>query len=236
MDDDQRRAHERSLAELGEQTATVVHEIRNPLTTITMLLDYIEMTGATSKARHMLSGVRAEVRRVERMLEDLLASVRAPALVRKRLDLGALAASVVLGMGPMADRVELLLDDVRVDGDEERLRQVITNLLRNALEATTTERVLCSVRPDGTCAVLCVVNGGAPIPPEALARVFQPFFTTKRRGTGLGLPLVRRLVEAHGGTIELQSSVEEGTRAIVRLPPARIDRQSEADGDLDPHG
>jgi signal transduction histidine kinase len=228
MDDDQRRAHERSLAELGEQTATVVHEIRNPLTAITMLLDYIELSGGAASARQMLSGVRAEIGRIDRMLEDLLASVRWSSLKRRRVDLRALVASVVVGMGPAAERVELLLEEVHVEGDDERLHQVIANLARNALEASTDGRIACSLRADGAWAILCVTNGGPPIPPETLARVFHPFFTTKRRGTGLGLSLVRRLVEAHGGTIELQSSAEDGTRAIVRLPRAALGAKPES--------
>jgi signal transduction histidine kinase len=214
--DDEKCAHERRLARLGEQTATVVHEIRNPLSAVLILMDRIEMSGAVLRLLPILRAVREEVAHVDRMLVELLAYVGVPVLARRRVDLAAVCASAVRLLGPAADRVELHAAEAMVDGDFDKLREIAINLLRNALEAAPGP-VTCTVRAQDGTALLHVDDGGPPIPEATLARVFEPFFTTKAHGTGLGLPLVRRFVEAHGGTIEVRSSAE-GTRVTVALP------------------
>jgi signal transduction histidine kinase len=220
MDDPQRCAHERRLAILGEQTATVVHEIRNPLATVLMLIENIERCGGVvARLEPMLRAVREEVARADRMLWELLAYVGAPVLVKGQVDLGAICASAARSLGATAAPLELRVEHVVVDADFDKLREVVINLLRNALDAC--ERlVACRVASDGEAALLEIDNDGAAIPPATLARIFEPFFTTKARGTGLGLPLVRRLVEAHGGSVEIRSAEGVGTRVTVRLPLA----------------
>ena len=103
--------------------------------------------------------------------------------------------------------------------DAEKMHQALLNLLKNALDATPRGgeigfRLSC----DGAEAVLTITNGGEPLSEETLASAFEPFFTTKPDGSGLGLGLVKRVVEAHGGTVALTSERLSGTCATVRLP------------------
>jgi signal transduction histidine kinase len=111
-----------------------------------------------------------------------------------------------------------------VAGDSFRLSEVLTNLVRNALEATPAdETVEVRVTPNGDEAVrLSVRNTGVGIPPEIREKIFQPFFTTKPRGTGLGLAIARQIVEAHGGTIRVDSDGSSTTEFIIDLPAAPV--------------
>lgn len=109
-----------------------------------------------------------------------------------------------------------------VSVDRDRLRQVLINLLHNAQQASPPGiAVKINCRPIGNeWAEVVIANGGEAIPEKTLQRVFEPFFTSKPGGTGLGLPIVQRIVSAHGGKIELKSDAQTGTMAILRLPLA----------------
>jgi len=115
---------------------------------------------------------------------------------------------------------------VEVEGDPTRLKQALWNLLTNALEADPengTVRVTLEKETDTNCAVISVHDRGCGIPPEIKTRIFEPFTTTKEKGTGLGLSLVLSVVEAHNGTVEVESTPEMGTRFTVRIPLAPPD-------------
>jgi signal transduction histidine kinase len=103
--------------------------------------------------------------------------------------------------------------------DPERMRQVLANLLRNALEASpTTGRVLVSVQVERGELVFGIRDHGKGIRVQDLERIFEPFYTTRARGTGLGLPIARRLVSLHGGSITAENAPEGGARFLIRLP------------------
>jgi len=115
--------------------------------------------------------------------------------------------------------IELTTDgSVRVKADADQLRQVVWNLLRNAAEAAPDSCIRVCVSRQGIFARLSVTDDGPGIPEENLSRVFEPFFSTKQSGTGLGLPTVQRIVDEHGGTIELSRNEGGGTTAMVQLP------------------
>jgi two-component system sensor histidine kinase PilS (NtrC family) len=106
-----------------------------------------------------------------------------------------------------------------VVGQPHRLRQAVWNLLANAAEASPdSSRVRVVLQPDGDQAVLTVQDSGPGIPHELRDKIFEPFSTTKEFGTGLGLPLILSTVEAHNGTIEVQSGVDQGAVFVIRLP------------------
>src|SRR5690606_39441884 len=111
-----------------------------------------------------------------------------------------------------------------VRGDMRRLQQVVQNLVLNAAEAMSGNgAVMVSVEREGADVVLRVSDNGAGIPAEILENVLRPFYTTKPLGTGLGLPLVARIADAHGGTVPIDSRAGEGTTACARLPAMRDD-------------
>jgi signal transduction histidine kinase len=113
---------------------------------------------------------------------------------------------------------------VALDGD--RLQRVIINLVENAVQAlaehrsVTEPRVVLRTRTSSDALELQIEDNGPGIPADNLVKVFEPLFTTKRMGTGLGLPTVKQIVEQHGGTIALESTLGEFTRAVIRLPLA----------------
>jgi len=222
------REHER-LAYVGHLTASLSHEIRNPLSAIKMnlqiLVRRLELTGYD---RRRLEISAREVERLEGILHQLLDTARPLNLRRAPVDLAALVESCLELLEPKAaDKGVTIIRRQAVglplvNGDAGRLEQALINLLLNALEAV--ERggriVVWSRRPPRSphLVELGVRDNGAGVAPEQLPHLFTPFFTSKARGTGLGLSNVKRIVEAHGGEVRVKSSPGRGAAFILRLP------------------
>ena len=216
--------------------ASVSHELRTPLTSITGFLELLaEEEGQLSETgRSYLAVIRRSTRRLQRLVEDLLLVAQIEArrleLELAPVDLAEIAAAAVEAARPAADDKGLTLElradgDARMDGDATRLEQVLDNLISNAVKFTGAGgSVVVSVGGDGGRAVLGVEDTGVGIPAAEQERLFSRFFrasTATRRaipGTGLGLVIVRAIVEQHGGTIELTSREGAGTRVTVALP------------------
>lgn len=226
--------HEK-LATLGTLTAGIAHEIRNPLTSLKARLYTLEKhLHAVPAARKDTDIITAEISRLERIVHDALSFAR-PA----HPTLQPLAADVVLREihGLMATSLEsravqLVVEDdpgLLVRADSGHLKQVLINLVRNAADAiegagTITMRARAAratLNGQGTEAVILEVSDtGKGIPPEVERRLFDPFFSTKEGGTGLGLPMAARMMEQHGGRIEYQTCPGRGTTFGVVLPRA----------------
>jgi two-component system sensor histidine kinase BaeS len=208
----------------------VSHELRTPLTVIQGNLEGI-IDGVYPADEAHLTPVLEEARVLARLVDDLrtLASAEAGALSLERepVDLVHLAADLVAGFRAQADAAGVRLavegGDVRVlvDADPERLRQVLVNLVANALRATPRGgriSVVVSV-DDGGEPTLRVEDTGTGIGREELERIFERFYrSAESRGSGLGLPIAREIVRAHGGRIEAESRPGVGTTMTVRLP------------------
>ncbi len=214
------------FATLGEIAAGLAHEIRNPLAGIAGVMDIIGRDlPATSPARDVLQDVREEVLRINRILSDLLETARPKPPDYQLADLNATAEHAVLfarqHVLSRPIRVELIkaAQPVAVEHDTGQVHQVLLNLLLNAIQAIDADgEIRVEVQAtDGAAAVL-VHDTGRGIPPENLSNIFRPFFTTKGNGTGLGLSLARRIVEEHGGRIEVSSEVGRGSEFSVILP------------------
>jgi PAS domain S-box-containing protein len=209
------------LAAVGTFSAGLAHEIRNPLNGATLQLQLLERRLAkivdaerATPVREPLALVRAELERLSRLVTEFLAFARPAALQARDTDLVATVAQVVeLEAQVAAQRhraLELRAPDgpVTVEIDPERIKQIVLNLVRNALDAATS-RVIVTVRRDGAGACLCVTDDGPGISAENLARIFEPFFTTKEGGTGLGMAIV------HSRTIEIHC--DHGTTVSIAL-------------------
>lgn len=213
-----------AMARTGEIAASVAHSIRNPLASIRSSAELqLELgDGRADSARETIG----HVDRIEHLVRTLLSYVRDPGAARGRADLAATLAGARERFGAafetegkeLALRCETPLPPVR--GEEVAVAQIVNSLLANALEATRRgDRVEVRAHAAGDTVQLEVRDSGAGIAPERLAQVFKPFWTTKPRGLGMGLALVRRTLERIGGSIELHSRPGE-TRAVVRLPVA----------------
>lgn len=208
-----------ALASLGEASATLAHEIRNPLTAIQSAVDCISQdveAGRFPEGRHS-DVVRGEVRRLSELLERSLRLSRPLELRREPCDVNALVRKTVERMPPSnGTRLEQQLAEglPPVSADPDLLFQLLANLLKNAVEAS--DRVRVSTGRDDGGVKIGVFSAGAKIPAEVEPRLFQPFVTSKARGTGLGLALCRKIATAHDAEIEGRN-VEGGVLFEVRL-------------------
>jgi PAS domain S-box-containing protein len=227
----QRRLIQReTLASLGEMAAGVAHEIRNPLGGIKMatnLLSSSELDGSLlsqEMARSILRGI-AEI---EAIINNLLDFTRDTRLERAEYELVRILDPVVAaaaaegrsrGIAVVYGRVER---EVIAAADGQKLRQVFTNVLKNALEAIDPRagggRVEVNLFADGERATVEVVDNGVGIAPEDRDKIFLPFFTTKPSGTGLGMSIVKKIVDLHGGDIVVDSAPGRGARVRISLP------------------
>ncbi|MDW8299890.1 MAG: PAS domain S-box protein [Anaerolineae bacterium] len=224
---------EKALQEQKDRfIANAAHELRTPLTNLKMRL-YLLRRQPEAAETHM-SVLEQVTRRMQMLVEDLLDVTRFErgmiVLRRERLCLAELLENVIHVQLPHFEhkRVQLTSslppDGVFVLADAERLTQVFTNLLVNALNYTETGgNVRVSLRQDESSAVVEVEDNGIGIDSESLKRIFEPFFRANlgtQRGTGLGLTIAREIVQSHGGSIEARSQLGVGTTMIVSLPLA----------------
>ncbi len=222
-------AAQRSAA-WGEVARRLAHEIKNPLTPIQLsaerlqfkLADKLSDGDAAMLARGTQTIIN-QVQAMKRMVNDFRDYARMPAPEVDELDLNDLIGEV-LGLYESSSAIiesRLAPDLSLVLGDATQLRQIIHNLLRNAedaLEGREGTRILIQTEMAGRQAKLTIADNGPGFPVELLPRIFEPYVTTKARGTGLGLPIVKKIVEEHQGTIEISNAPEGGARIEIRLP------------------
>ena len=218
------------LASVGELAAGVAHEIRNPLAAIVNATALLEREAPlTADERAATTGaVRKEARRLNGILSDFLRFARPSEPKRVDGHLGDVVSHVTALLGEHRASAPSLAVETRVDPDVPRfafdpdqLTQVLWNVSLNAIEALKGHgRLRIHARREGNEAVIEVADTGPGIPPDDLRRIFEPFYSKRSGGTGLGLPIARRIVAAHGGRIEVESVVGEGTQILIRLPVA----------------
>jgi signal transduction histidine kinase len=232
---EKRAADAEAISVMGTLALNLAHEIRNPLNAAVLQLhllgrhvDKLAVDEETRRAlRHKGEIVGDEIGRLNRLLTEFLELARPRAPVRELVHLTKLVDGVLdLEQGPAAARgvvVERdLLGDCVLLGDPEKLKQVVLNLVMNALEAMKDGgKLLVGLASDGDHARLVVEDTGTGIDSAALTQVFDPFFTTKEAGTGLGLSIVRKIVDQHQGEVRIGSERGVGTRVTVLLPRGR---------------
>jgi two-component system sensor kinase FixL len=216
------------LAILGEMVATVSHEIRSPLALIGGFARQLERDpDLGEKSLNKLNIITHEVERLEKILNELGDFSRPHKYNWMETDVSQVVEHVAELMEPEINRAGASLTISRngdlppVMADADRLSQVLINLVNNALQASGEHpKVEVSVNPEPEGVLLEVRDQGPGLKPETIREIFTPFFTTKSGGTGLGLPVARRIVEEHGGRIELANRESGGAVARVRLPAA----------------
>lgn len=218
------RRNER-LTAIGELAASVAHEIRNPLAAISGCAELLEGEVHGDENERLLRVIRRETSRMANIVTELLDYTRPRALVRSEGDLRRNLEELAESF--RADRnnaeIELILalpkQPVVASLDAAQLGQVLWNLVRNGVQAMDGKgRLELGLASSAGEVRLSVRDHGHGIPPEQLDRIFEPFYSTKQSGSGIGLALVHRIVEAHGGQIEVHSSVGDGTQFLLRLP------------------
>ena len=214
------------LAAIGEFASGIVHEIRNPFTTMKMGLNYFKKIDRTEASEIRLSLALEEADRLERLLKEILMYAKPQKLQLQPIEVNQLIAEMLESLRIMPAAMQRHLEfyplstHAKVIGDKDKLKQIIINLVRNACEAVSVEETV-KIQLENNVeeqVSIHICNGGEPIPPEVLPKLTQPFYSTKSSGTGLGLAIVKRIVESHNGELLIKSSPEVGTTISVKLP------------------
>jgi nitrogen fixation/metabolism regulation signal transduction histidine kinase len=214
----------------AEVARRLAHEIKNPLTPIQLAAERIRL-----KLADKLPGTEAEllerstatiinqVDALKNMVNDFSEYARSSRLSAKSLDLNALIREVLVLYESMGEKIELKLAESlpAIDGDALRLRQVIHNLVQNSLDAlqgNPDPHVVVATERQGDWVRLVVSDNGQGFTEEMLGRIFEPYVTTKSKGTGLGLPIVKKIVEEHHGKIQVSNCETGGAVIMIALP------------------
>ncbi len=217
------------LSTLGQLTATVAHELRNPLSAIrnTVFAIRESLKGKGIELERPLNRVDRNIQRCDNIITDHLDFTRMRDLSRAEIDADSWLDEV-LSEQRVPEGVALTRDfgaaGRRVSFDPERMRRVVINLIENAVQAVSDATasgggsVTVRTRASGGAYELVIEDTGPGIPSEVLPKIFEPLYSTKSFGTGLGLPTVKQIVEQHGGAVDIASQAGKGTRVFVRIP------------------
>ncbi|MFL5261408.1 MAG: ATP-binding protein [Anaeromyxobacteraceae bacterium] len=225
------------LAVVGRISAQITHEIRNPLNAIglnaELLAEELEPVDLPAEVKGLVQAIGREVDRLNAVTEEYLRFARLPKPVFGREDLNEILAGLVEFLAPeleaagVAVTLALAPSLPPVRADEAQLRAAFLNLIRNSREAMPGGgRLLVATRARAGGVEAEVRDTGGGISPEALPRIFEPFYSTKEKGTGLGLAFAQQVVQEHGGAVRCESVGGEGTVFLVRLPRAPEERST----------
>jgi len=223
----QEMAQRESLAKMGEMGAMLAHEIRNPLAGIKGFAQLIEKRPDAPRTKESARRIVVEARRLESLVTDLLAFARSDGDDTVSFALAQLVDHSVDLVRSEAEqaRVTLVVNcpcDLMVTARQNRLGQVLLNVAKNGVQAMPDGGELrITAHRAGAQVIITISDTGHGISPENIARIFTPFFTTRARGTGLGLALCKKIVEEHGGSIAVESS-GSGTTVTVTLPGSQV--------------
>ena len=234
-------SHLDKLAALGRLSSSIAHEIRNPLTGIAAGIQYLQRAGQVADSqRENIEFILEEVKRIDRLIGDLMSVVRVSDLIYGETTLEELIRNSISLMSELAKRravavaTEFPGDSRPIVVDADRITQVMINLLKNAIEASPADAsvtVSVSFSPDardvlfdavGDFAIIRVRDNGLGLTEEDKQRVFEPFFSKKTGGTGLGLYVTHSIIERHGGYIYVDSEYGVGTTFSVYLPVKQV--------------
>jgi len=212
------------LSAVGTLAAGLAHEIRNPLASLAGAIELLgaDLPGSDKSSRRLLRIVERETQRLKRLLSDFLSYAGAGPRRREPVGLREMLDELAELLHADVSQTELVFEldpDLCVHADPDQLRQVLWNLVLNAVEAEPADGpvVVRAEEADGQVRIE-VQDSGPGMPSEVIERAFEPFYTTKPKGTGLGLATVHQVVEAHGGSLEISSRDGHGTCVSLLLP------------------
>ncbi|MFT3698176.1 MAG: ATP-binding protein [Kofleriaceae bacterium] len=218
----------RRLAALGQFAAAIAHDIRTPLTSISLNVQILgQKLDLPADDREHIDIALEELGRLDKSVAEILDFAKPVKLVPQSVDVRELLETTTKNLSPLLSEKHLTLrcesTDARVLGDAQRLRQVITNLVDNAADASQPgAEVTMRAIPDDDRIAIEIQDRGRGIAADDLPRIFEPFFTTRPDGTGLGLAICHKVVRAHGGELRVRSIQGEGSTFTILLPHSPV--------------
>jgi len=215
-----------TLAVLGEMAAGMAHEIRNPLAAVKAGMEFIKKKLEKDPSDvEYLNMILSEVVRVERIVNDMIVYARRPPI---RPVILSIDAPLKKALSIMRDNIESKNIEVNMKaekglppimGDEDQLEEVFTNILSNAIDSLSDKngKIDIMINKRENKVIISIADNGMGIPSDILPKIFNPFFTTKQKGIGLGLSITQRIVSEHKGTIKVESKYQEGTKFCIEL-------------------
>lgn len=212
------------LSIAGQLAAGLAHEIRNPLTSLKGFLQVIHAAPEKMKLYYGIMG--GELSRIETILSELLMLAKPQAIQFQANDIHEILRQVVVLLSPQALLQNISIEfeapekGCLINGDENQLKQVFINIIKNAIDAMESGGTITIVHElmPGKVAAVHIIDQGCGIPESKIKKIGEPFYTTKEKGTGLGLMVTYKIVEHHHGTIDIHSEVGQGTRFTLKFP------------------
>jgi two-component system, NtrC family, sensor histidine kinase HydH len=231
LESQERLVHSERFAAVGEAAAYVSHEIKNPLMVIGGLAHQVERRlPADQAAQEKLRIIQKEVKRLENFLGELRDFLRPVQPHKEEIDLNQQIRDIVSLMEEAAQDKSVILEDLldpllpRIEADPNQLEQVLVNLIKNSLEACDSPgRIVLRTGSRDAQVWFSVQDTGKGMAPEVLDKIFHPFFTTKEKGTGLGLAVIHKIITDHNGTVTVDSASGQGSTFTIRLPQKGTD-------------
>ncbi len=216
------------LAYLGEISGGLAHELKNPLNTVKMNIQLIQEDDElmeNQSLKRKIGRIDRELDHLTNYLMNFLRFARTPAMNMSRFDIAETVSQVVKFFAPectssgITIKPDISSKPITIRADQKQLKQLLLNLLLNAKQASqrgTSIYVSCHAKAESV--LLVIEDEGTGIPKENVEKIFTPFFTTKKGGTGIGMSVVRRIVEDHAGKIAIESAIGKGTKIAITLP------------------
>jgi signal transduction histidine kinase len=220
---EQRRLESERLAAIGTLASSLAHEIRNPLNGLSLLLSQLERSKQSDEQKlKMIDEMREEIGRLDRLVSDILDYARPLQLQKEKVGLKSFTENIINFYNGVFEEKNIQLklnfpeDEIEVELDRDKFRQAFVNLIQNAIEAIGQGGLLSfSIELFDRGVRWTIKDSGMGMDQKSQSRLFDLFFTTKERGTGLGLSVVKKIIDAHGGKIEVNSAPKKGTEIKV---------------------
>lgn len=216
------------LAAMGEMAAQLAHQLRTPLAAALLYAGNLELPSMADEIRVSIAGKTvSRLKHLERLIQDMLLFARGEVLGREAFAVGELIEEMRQTFEPLAQQRGIVFgtvaseSDVALIGNRKAIAGALTNLLENAMDAAAGQVVL-AMRATPSRVEFTVEDDGRGMSEDTLSRLFEPFFTTRAEGTGLGLAIARGVARAHGGGIDVTSSIGVGTRFLLHLQRAAM--------------
>jgi len=212
------------LAALGEMSAGMAHEIKNPLAAIKAGIEYIKEKSKNEEYWDSFDLILKEINRVDRIVKDMISYARRPPLRKKMFNISEAFRNIISMYNHAVKEKNILLNfssegDTFIYGDEEQIGEVLTNILLNAIDSVKYNGIInIDISADENKIKVNVEDNGGGVPEENMNKIFNPFFTTKAKGTGLGLSITHRIITNHNGSINVKNNSIGGATFTVTLP------------------